>query len=371
MCRLMSGHAESLDQITPQAMLNAMKELERQQGGAGNGLAGIVKQGEGYAVKRLRGVDLTCEEIVEALYQWKPVLWQFHTRLVSSGWRCDEQCHPHYCYDADGELRGFLMQNGTVGADRIAFLKSLFGGSMDTEIVANSIYKIDRPLKDVLEATQSAIWVVSNTLETLAVNANKWNGDLVFYPKLKLICSIPLFNDISKRNVKIYSGGWVKISIDGKTKSGAGTDKTFSLSTQKPLASWAAIGEDEDGGDLDEAGGLPAADETPAALPTSAFGYNVYSKANRRLNRGPVSSEIARKMLAEKNGKAEYASTANFLSIILRDPKRYYVFSKAWRLLAVCDNYGDVTKIAYGVGEIRVEGRVTTSIKPTGSWAKK
>lgn len=394
MCRLMAGHSKTLDLIPQNEMISIFDELEKLQGGAGNGLAGTFADG---TVRRLRGIAFTCKEAAAALYKWKNeglILWQFHTRLVSSGSKTDDQCHPHFCFDEERAMRGFLMQNGTLSGSDYEFLKRLFGGRMDTEVVANALFKIRKPQKEILLALNAAVWVLTTKTGTFAVNANKWNGDLIMYQKCHAIISSPLLDKHGDKT-KIESRGWVNIDNKGKITYYKGVEKTYTYtgSLYDGAETWRryyALQNDEefDDGPVIQVSPQAASTEnhhariqkmlTPIggqkrndfAIIREHKGYDIFkiigSGDNGKAEKIAHAISRSNAIKAMRGEKCFCCAIADDRSDVLVDnfSTLYWVFSPKWEFLGYTKNYKQLETFLKDHDFVNVRGKLQMELRP-------
>lgn len=138
MCRLALLNKDGvLEMENKHGLLKFLDYLEKANGGQGNGFT-LFKDGK--IVDFKKGVKLSNGEILEALYGVEFDWFLYHTRIVSKGNVCDEQCHPFVSPKEDFALamNGTESHFGEIGklmgtSDTDALFRIYHAFNMDVE----------------------------------------------------------------------------------------------------------------------------------------------------------------------------------------------------------------------------------------------
>jgi hypothetical protein len=171
MCRVALFNKSGEGLIEKSAGLKAfLDRLEKDAGGAGNGLA-LLKNKEIILLEK--GVKYSNEEIVKALHETDYDWALYHTRIPSVGDRTDENCHPFMV----GET--VLAMNGT---ESITSSIAKLSGMTDTEAVLRLIKAFDFPFFDTLEKEMNSTYMgFHNGVPYVVTHTKAWMGVQMSY----------------------------------------------------------------------------------------------------------------------------------------------------------------------------------------------
>ena len=265
MCRLfIANQKDFYDYDRAHGILKLMDYLEMRCGGHGNGYA-LVRGGK--VIAAAKGMKLTNEEIyrnIKGVKEWDYVI--YHTRITSSGAKCDAGCHPFITKDGHNAL----AMNGTISS--LFSFADLFH-SVDTELV----FKM---LKDIPphEAVQilSKLGVIFIGIVSGQPYAVKGNGDLCKWRQSKATTfhASEFPKDVPATEVIDLDGGYIWLDgkvVQKKREAGTGTKKNGLYSDYIHSYSYDIYDEGYDAGYAD---GFEAACEEYGIRPTDDDGYD-------------------------------------------------------------------------------------------------
>jgi hypothetical protein len=154
MCRL--AYFPKGTKISKKRLVGLLAALEKSMGGHGTGVA-VCDDNGGYKI--VKALDMKVQHAADVIHQALRDGHHayFHTRLVSVGWREDEQCHPH---EAVGPAwRGFVVHNGTWSDG--ATLAKYLGVASDTMAFARCLADLGPKTMDARKITPSSgVWLL-------------------------------------------------------------------------------------------------------------------------------------------------------------------------------------------------------------------
>ena len=138
MCRLAIMNVKGWETIDKEyGVIQFFTDLERLQGGDGNGFAVMKRDGTTVIEK---GLNMKIKELVDKICEIDGPEWiLFHTRMASAGSKCDANCHPFQFEDTVCAMNGTEHMFASIGK---------MWGTTDTEAGLRTMAMTKMPLPE-------------------------------------------------------------------------------------------------------------------------------------------------------------------------------------------------------------------------------